>query len=375
MFPGPARERHIRQIVKIAKSGISNVLTGTVGVWNGIAEEAAVVDWRQMTFGRLLRRYIGQPRLARRGQRAERRLLAPVRQPHPVEHDRAGRGWFVGESESALPTEDHNNAAELKEQRGKSTELRKEERSGRGSMRFWHAADRPRERLLEKGTEALGDAELLAVLLGSGARGLTALELARSIIRRFGSLAQVLRRSPRDLQDFHGIGAAKASRIAAAFELTARLEQDEFGPGSHIRSPDDIARRFIPLMRRLNHERLYAVLLNAAGQLMREVLVTEGILNQSLVHPREVFRSAISESAAAVIVVHNHPSGSWRPSRHDLEATTQLEDSGAILGIPLVDHIIIAGNRYFSLAQAGLLRSVPGAEYKLRTNTMESSSR
>lgn len=351
------------------------MLTGTVGVCKGIADEVAVGSRRrQAIFGRLLQRYVGQPRLARRGQRAERRLLAPERQLSPAEqHGLAGRGWLVSESDFALPV-DRVAAEKLEVQRGKSADPRNTEPCGDGSMRFWRAADQPRERLLEKGTEALGDAELLAVLLGSGARGLTALELARSIIRRFGSLAQVLRRSPRDLQNFHGIGAAKASRIAAAFELTARLEQDEFGQGLCIRSPDDIARRFIPLMRRLNHERLYVVLLNSAGQFIREVLVTEGILNQSLVHPREVFRSAISESAAAVIVVHNHPSGSWRPSRNDLEATTQLEDSGAILGIPLVDHIIIAGNRYFSLAQAGLLRSVPGAEYKLRTNTVESSS-
>ena len=342
-------------------------------MWNGavnIAADAAGV--RQTLSGRLLRRHMERPGRVSGARRAERRLLDHGRQVMQSGGGIQG-SCLIGEADAPLPgilpaaaTRPHARQDAQATQASMSAADR--------SMRFWHSADQPRERLLDKGAEALGDAELLAVLLGSGARGLSALELARSIIGRFGSLAQVLRRSPGDLQDFRGVGAAKASRIAAAFELTARLDLDDFRGGSQIRTPDDIARRFIPLMRRLNHERLYAVLLNAAGQLLREVLVTEGILNQSLVHPREVYRSAISESAAAVIVVHNHPSGSWRPSRSDLEATAQLEESGAILGIPLLDHIIIAGNGYFSLARAGLLRSVPGTEYNLRTNTAESSS-
>jgi DNA repair protein RadC len=152
-----------------------------------------------------------------------------------------------------------------------------------------------------------------------------------------------------------GIGPAKAVELIAAFEIGRRMqaEPDEVRP--IIRSPEDVARHMVPLLRDRTNEAFFVLLLDAKNALRSKVEITSGTLNASLVHPREVYKVAIDQRAASIIVVHNHPSGNPDPSREDTEVTRQLAEAGRIVGIPLHDHLIVAGDRFTSLAEKGLL--------------------
>jgi DNA repair protein RadC len=161
--------------------------------------------------------------------------------------------------------------------------------------------------------------------------------------------------SANELMRIHGIGEAKAVELLAAFELGRRVQGAKLEDRTTIRSPEDVFRVLQPRLRDLKKEVFYVLLLDSKNGLQREQEVTSGTLNASLVHPREVFKPAIDFLAASVIVVHNHPSGNPEPSAEDKEITKQLVEAGKILGIPLHDHIIIAGNGYTSLAERGLL--------------------
>ena len=149
--------------------------------------------------------------------------------------------------------------------------------------------------------------------------------------------------------------APAAARLLAAFELGARLAREERPPVLRIREPEDVARLFQSRLRDLQVEEFHLLALDSQSQVLREVLVTRGLLNSSLVHPREVFRAAIAEAAAGIIVVHNHPSGDPTPSAEDRAVTQQLSAAGRLLDLPLYDHVIIAGDRFVSFATAGLL--------------------
>jgi DNA repair protein RadC len=151
------------------------------------------------------------------------------------------------------------------------------------------------------------------------------------------------------------MGRAKAARVAAALELGRRLASEAASPGYAVGSPVDIQRRCAPTMRDLPVEEFHLLTLDTQNRITRDLLITRGILNSSLVHPREVFRAAIAEAAAAVIVVHNHPSGNPAPSGDDRAVTRQLVEAGRLLDVPVYDHVIVAGDRYFSFAEAGLL--------------------
>lgn len=229
------------------------------------------------------------------------------------------------------------------------------------SVKDWHPAEQPRERLVEYGPGALSDAELLAILLRTGTKGKDVVQVSRELLHAFGDndsgdfLVDVVGRDLKELQNIDGIGPTKAITLAAAFELGNRVVARAFADRSAIKGPKDVARMFIPRMRALRKEQFHVVILNTAGQVIRTELVSEGTLNSSLVHPREVYRTAIIESAASIIGLHNHPSGNPEPSREDIAITKQLVDAGRILGIPFRDHIIIAGEEFVSLMDRGVV--------------------
>ena len=217
-------------------------------------------------------------------------------------------------------------------------------------------AERPRERLWALGPGALTTAELLAILLGTGGGGASVLEVAGRLLDiGEGSLRRLARRPSAELLQAQGIGPTKAARLLAAFELGARLSREERPAVERIREPEDVARLFQGRLRDLQVEEFHLLALDSQSQVLREVLVTRGLLNSSLVHPREVFRAAIAEAAAGIIVVHNHPSGDPTPSAEDRAVTQQLAAAGRLLDLPLYDHVIIAGDRFVSFATAGLL--------------------
>lgn len=217
-------------------------------------------------------------------------------------------------------------------------------------------AERPRERLWSIGPDALTAVELLAILIGTGTEGLRAHDIAGGLLERGGgSLRRLVQRPRSELLRAEGIGPAKAARLLAAFELAARLAREDRPPLERIREPEDVVRVFGGRLRDLQVEEFHLLALDSQSQVLREVLVTRGLLNSSLVHPREVFRAAIAEAAAGIIVVHNHPSGDPTPSAEDRAVTQQLAAAGRLLDLPLYDHVIIAGDRFVSFAAAGLL--------------------
>ena len=214
--------------------------------------------------------------------------------------------------------------------------------------------DRPRERLDAVGPDALSDAELLALLLRTGGRGADALSVAARLLQRHEGLLGLARASQRELSAIPGIGPAKRATLRAAFELGRRLAAGRLAPGTALRGPADVFRHFHPTLRDAPTERFLVVLLDGRHRLMRHELVSQGTLTASLVHPREVFRPALRESAAALVLVHNHPSGDPAPSAEDREVTARLVRAGELLGIPVVDHVVIAERGYTSLRETGL---------------------
>jgi DNA repair protein RadC len=231
----------------------------------------------------------------------------------------------------------------------------KERVAPRGAIRDWPAGERPREKLLRNGAQMMSDAELLAILIRTGNRARNALDLACGVLEGGRGLAGLARRNARELMRVEGIGEAKALGILAAFELGRRLQADSGGKRTPLRTPEDAARLVIPRLRDLTHEVFAVLVLDTQNVVLATVELSRGTLNASLVHPREVFKAAIDHVGAAVLVVHNHPSGNPEPSGEDIAITHQLAEAGKILGIPLHDHLIVGGNGYVSLAERGLL--------------------
>jgi DNA repair protein RadC len=218
------------------------------------------------------------------------------------------------------------------------------------------SADRPRERLLRLGAPALTTAELLAILIGTGRAGASAPDVASALLAHRGpDLARLAVRSPSELGVVPGVGRAKAARVVAALELGRRLQEEGRADRTRIRSPADVYRWFAPRLADLAAEEFHVLALDSQSGVLRDLLVTRGILNSSLVHPREVFRGAIAEAAAGIIVVHNHPSGDPTPSADDRAVTHQLVEAGKVLDLPVYDHVIVGASRYLSFAEAGLL--------------------
>ncbi len=215
--------------------------------------------------------------------------------------------------------------------------------------------DRPRERLDTLGPAALSDAELIALLLRTGDRGGDALSVANDLLERQGGLQGLSRAATGELGRSAGIGPAKSASVRAALEIGRRLAGRRLSAGSVIRSPSDVYRHFHPNLRDARQECFVVVLLDARQRVLRSEVISQGTLTASLVHPREVFRPALRDAAAALVLVHNHPSGDPTPSAEDREVTSRLARAGEILGIRVVDHVVVAERGFCSLREEGAL--------------------
>jgi DNA repair protein RadC len=215
--------------------------------------------------------------------------------------------------------------------------------------------ERPRERLLKLGSEALSVQEILAVILGRGNKGESVMDISQKLIKRFRSLRGVANASVEELTQTKGIGPAKAAQIKAALELSRRLEaHGDEKPKPVLKSPDDVVAEVRSKLKGKKKEHFLVLCLDTRNRLLNDRLVSMGSLDTSVVHPREVFKEAVSACAASVIFAHNHPSGDPEPSKEDIELTKRLVKAGEIIGIDVLDHIIVCDKSYLSLKARNL---------------------
>lgn len=215
--------------------------------------------------------------------------------------------------------------------------------------------DGPRERLEHIGLSFLSDAELLALIVRTGTRDADAMMLSRSLLSDVGGLVGLSEISLRELSAHRGMGPAKSASVLASRELGRRLAESRLERGARIRSADDVYGHFVQRMRWRQQEEFAVLLLDGRNQVIRESVISKGTLNASLVHPREVFRSAVREAAASLVLVHNHPSGDPAPSGEDLRVTRRLVEAGQVVGIRVLDHVVIADQGYYSFREEGEL--------------------
>jgi len=225
------------------------------------------------------------------------------------------------------------------------------------SIKDWPEEDRPREKLLSKGAHALTEAELLAIILrnGNASTGQSALDHARVLLSQFGGLKGIEDASAGELATVKGIGPAKVAQIKACLEIARRTGGVKWETGQPLRSSEDVYHHFRENLGREKRELFYVVLLNNKNRKIREVKISEGSLTASLVHPREVYNPVIRDSAAAVIFVHNHPSGDPAPSPEDVDITRRLKEVGEVMGVRVLDHVVIGHDRFFSFNDKGML--------------------
>jgi len=215
--------------------------------------------------------------------------------------------------------------------------------------------DRPREKLQRLGAAALGDNELVAIVLGSGSRDCGALELANRLLDRAGGLHGLTRAALGDLHLVPGVGDARAAQVLAAVELGRRTLVRGAIDRPRLGTPRQLASYLLPQYGACAVEQFGIVMLDTKHRMIRIKILSIGSLDTTVVHPREVFREATSASAAAIVLFHNHPSGDPTPSADDLLLTTRMVNAGDVMGIDVVDHLILADQRYFSLVEAGRL--------------------
>jgi DNA repair protein RadC len=215
--------------------------------------------------------------------------------------------------------------------------------------------DRPREKLLRNGPNALGDNELVALVLGNGFRGADALRVANDVLRVRGGLHGLVRSTPADLAHVTGIGPAKAVQVLAALELGRRTLACAPGARIQLRTPRDAAAYLMPTYGSRPVEQFGVVLLDTKHRVMKTTIVASGTLNSTVVEPRDVFREALVAGAAAVVAFHNHPSGDPTPSPEDEELTKRLTAAGILIGIDVIDHVILGDMRYSSFRETGRL--------------------
>jgi DNA repair protein RadC len=233
-------------------------------------------------------------------------------------------------------------------------------------MKEWPTDERPRERLVTLGPRALSPRELLAILIetgmpaGGGRPSRSALDLAGDLLQQFaadgsGSLRRIMTSSVAEICTVAGLGPAKGTKILAALDLGRRATEEQRPERERLRTASDVYQRMRLAMRDLRHEEFHVLLLSTQNEVLRDLQITRGTLDASLVHPREVFRPAIAEAAASVILVHNHPSGDPTPSPEDRAVTRQLRSAGETIGIEVLDHIVMGEGRYVSFAEGGML--------------------
>ena len=219
----------------------------------------------------------------------------------------------------------------------------------------WPEGERPCEKMLQWGPGRLADSELLAILIRNGSKEHNAVAIARTMLTRLGNLRQLSAMEVKEFQQLKSIGRVKAARLAAAFELGRRAASQPPDIKIKVTDPEIVFRRYAPRLSHLKKEIGMVLILNSANSLIRDVQISEGILDSSLVHPREVFRAAILEAGASIILLHNHPSGEVQPSQEDKHITRRLVEAGKLVDIPVLDHIIIGQQQYFSFREAGLI--------------------
>ncbi|WP_337865163.1 DNA repair protein RadC [Ignavibacterium sp.] len=216
--------------------------------------------------------------------------------------------------------------------------------------------DRPREKLILRGPQSLSDAELVAILLRTGTKGKSVLSIAQDMLKQEGNLAVLSSKSHSALIKTNGIGRDKAATMVAAFELAKRiLHQQKWLFDKKITSPSDVAEIYIPLLKNETKEQFWVLCLNNSNKIIKQETISIGNLNSSVVHQREVFKVAIDNNAASLILMHNHPSGNTEPSNEDIVITRKLVEASKIMDIPIFDHIIIAGNNYTSFVERRLI--------------------
>lgn len=215
--------------------------------------------------------------------------------------------------------------------------------------------DRPREKLLLKGVQNLSDAELIAILLRTGTRGQSVVEVAQTLLKE-NNLSVLASKSAESFTKHNGIGRDKAATLSAAFEIARRVKiSEKWYSNKKITSPQDLADLFIPLMRDEVKEKFIVVCLNSSNQVIKFEVISVGNLNSSIVHPREVFKVAIDNNSAGIFLVHNHPSGNLDPSREDIAITKRLVEAGNIFDIKVLDHLIIAGENFTSMVEQRII--------------------
>lgn len=220
----------------------------------------------------------------------------------------------------------------------------------------WAPSDRPREKLIDKGAAALSDAELLAILIASGTKDKSAVDLGRELLSLAGNNLNTLGRLDLSaLKSLHGIGEAKAVTIAAALELGRRRKLAESPENGQIKSSADAFNIFHPLLSDLSHEEFWILFLNRSNKPINRMKVSQGGISGTVTDVRIIMKKAVENLASGLIVCHNHPSGNNNPSESDIQITQKIREAGSMLDVQLLDHIIIAGTAYYSFADNGLL--------------------
>lgn len=226
----------------------------------------------------------------------------------------------------------------------------------RTQIKDWSPNDRPREKLLEKGPTSLTDAELIAILIGSGTTSGNALDIARDLLSTVqNDLADLSNMPIADLTAIHGLGKAKAIAIKAAMEIGRRRRDAQKSETPRVACSNDAFVLLQPDLSDLPHEEFWAVYLNRAAKVVRKKRISEGGVSGTVADPRIIFRTALHELATSIIVAHNHPSGNLEPSKADIELTKKLVAAGKVLDIQVIDHLIVGGRNYCSFADSGLL--------------------
>ena len=226
------------------------------------------------------------------------------------------------------------------------------------AIRNWPKGDRPREKLLAKGAKALSNSELLAILLRTGTNGLSAIDLARKVMEKFGTFRNMVHTDARDWKDFKGLGSAKVAHIQAALEIGRRFREDEASAGKQkIKSAKDVMKILMPQMRDLKTEVFKVVYLDSDNRIIDIDDAATGTVNYAMPIVREIIHSALQKFAVSIICVHNHPSGIIKPSKHDKQFTNELCNAARVMGVKIMDHLIIGDNDYFSFSDKGYMVS------------------
>ncbi|HEY0743237.1 MAG TPA: DNA repair protein RadC [Chryseosolibacter sp.] len=224
------------------------------------------------------------------------------------------------------------------------------------NIKDWSPEDRPREKLLSKGSNSLSDAELIAILLGSGTTKLSAVELAKFILAKVdNNLNNLARLTTKDLMKIKGIGEAKAVTIIAAMELGRRRKEIDHQERAKVSGSKEIFELMRSYFLDLPHEEFWVILLNRGNRIIRKQQISHGGVAGTVADPKIIFKAALEELACGIILAHNHPSGNVTPSQQDIDLTKKIKESGKLMEIQVLDHLIFAGSKYYSFADEGLL--------------------